>query len=103
MKTTLLFRGAAFAAVLAAGACVTKSSKDTIYDGLLKLGLTENGAGCFVGELDDRLDRSELNAVAGLLDAAREREGFFSAVREAGDPQVVSAVASATFSCLFSG
>ena len=97
-----VFSAAAVAFAGLAG-CVSSGSRDTIYAGLLKLGLPENAATCFVGELDDRLSSEDLGKIADLIDAARQRDQFFSAVRQAGEPDIAQAVAAATFSCAFPG
>jgi len=95
-------RQAGSAACLAAlAACATASDRESIYDGLLRLGLSEGAANCLVKELDQRLDAQDLGKVAGIVNAAREQEGFFAAVRDAGEADIASAFAAASFACTF--
>ncbi|MEM1104197.1 MAG: hypothetical protein AAF527_07680 [Pseudomonadota bacterium] len=85
----------------AVGACVSTGARSTIYDGMIKLGLSDDAASCFVSELDDRLSSDDLNEIASLVDAVGDRSRFFSAVRDAGEPDIAQGVTAASFACAF--
>ena len=96
-------RTAAFACiVLMLAACATFSPRSRIADRLVELGLSKDRADCLADDLDDRLDRDELNDVAEFLTDLNDAEsagGALDALLAIDRPRVATAIAGASLAC----
>ncbi len=94
------------AAALSLGACATISPRARIENRLVEIGLSERKAGCMAGELDNRLDRSDLNDVADFLgdvnQASSDGENY-DALLNIDNARAAAAIAAAGLSCAFGG
>ena len=100
MKQLILIIG-----VIALTACATVSPRSRIENRFVEFGLGENQAACMGNELDDRLDRSDLNAVAdfiGNLNGANSPGQALEALTSIDNPRAAAAIARAGISCAFS-
>ena len=92
-------------AACALGACATLSPRMSIENRFVELGLSENRAECMAGELDDRLDRDDLSAVAdfvGELNAAGSAGGVLDALLGIDNARAAAAIGAASVACAFS-
>jgi len=92
--------------VLLVGACATLSPRIRIENRLQELGLSESRSHCLASELDERLDRSDLEAVAdfvGELNGATSAGETLDALLSIDNPRAASAIARASLSCAFGG
>ena len=90
--------------LLTLAACATLSPRLRIENRLQELGISENRAECLSSELDERLDRSDLEAVAdfvGDLNAATSAGETLDALLGIDNPRAASAIARAGLSCAF--
>ena len=93
----------ALAIGLVAGACAT-SPRASLVDSLVEIGLNRDNAVCLAGELDDRLERSELREVAdfvGGLSAANSAGESLDALLSIDNPKIASSIASSSIACVF--
>ena len=89
--------------IFAAG-CATLSPRSRIEQRFIEFGLSPERAYCLADELDDRLDRQDLNAVAdfvGGLNAASSAGEALDALLSIDNARAASAIARATVSCAF--
>ena len=92
--------------ILLVGACATLSPRIRIENRLQELGLSERRAECLASELDERLGRSDLEAVAdfvGELNEATSVGETFDALLSIDNPRAASAIARASLSCALGG
>lgn len=96
--------GGAF--VLSLGACATLSPRKRIENRFVEFGLSPEKADCMGDELDERLDRSDLTAVADFIgnvnEAGSPGEGL-DALLSIDNPRAAAAIARAGLACAFSG
>ncbi|WP_425410196.1 hypothetical protein [Hyphococcus sp.] len=89
---------------LALAACATISPRLAIENRFVELGLSERRAECMANELDRRLDRSDMNAVAdfvGELNAADTTGNVIDALLGIDNARAAGAIATAGVSCAF--
>ncbi|GJL95350.1 MAG: hypothetical protein DHS20C05_17550 [Hyphococcus sp.] len=101
MKRSLLIGGLMLAAV----GCATVSPRVAIKDRFVEFGLSQERASCLADELDQRLDRNDLQDVAdyvGGLNAADSAGAALDALLSIENPRATSAIAAAGLSCAFS-
>ena len=92
--------------MLLVAACATLSPRIRIENRLQELGMSENRAECLASELDERLDRGDLESVAefvGELNAASSAGETLDALLSIDNPRAASAIARAGVSCAFGG
>ena len=92
--------------ILLVAACATLSPRIRIENRLQELGMSENRAECLASELDERLDRGDLESVAefvGELNAASSAGQTLDALLSIDNPRAASAIARAGVSCAFGG
>ena len=85
-------------------ACATISPHARIENRLIEFGFSEERADCLAEELDDRLDRSDLEAVAdfiGDLNAASSPGETLDALIGIDNPRAAAAIARAGIACAF--
>ncbi len=102
MKKSVVLLGT----TLLVAACATLSPRGAIENRLQELGMSENRAECLASELDERLDRGDLEAVAdfvGQLNAASSAGETLDALLSIDNPRAASAIARAGVSCAFGG
>lgn len=90
--------------VLLLAACATISPRVRIEKRLVELGLSEQRSKCLASELDDRLDRSDLEDVAdfvGELNAASTAGETLDALLSIDNPRAATAIARAGIACAF--
>lgn len=95
---------AIMAVILFASACATISPRVRIENRLQELGVSENRSECLASELDERLDRSDLESVAtfvGELNEATSAGETLDALLSIDNPRAASAIARAGLSCAF--
>jgi predicted deacylase len=101
----MMIRSAAFLGlILLVSACATISPRVRIEKRLQELGLTHARAECLSSELDNRLDRHDLEAVAdfvGDLHEATSAGETLDALLSIDNPRAASAIARAGLSCAF--
>lgn len=91
-------------AVLALAACATLSPRARIENRFVELGLSEHRASCMARELDDRLDREDMKAVAdfvGELNAAGTAGGVLDALLGIDNGRAAAAIAASGVACAF--
>ena len=91
-------------AAIALASCATVSPRKRIENRFVEFGLSENKAECLGNELDERLDRSDLNAVAdfvGDLNAAETAGGVVDALLGIDNARAAGAIAAAGVACAF--
>ena len=99
LKTGLLI----VAAVAMAG-CATVSPRKRIENRFVEFGLSERKAECMGNELDERLDRKDLQDVAdfiGNLNNASTTGENVDALLSIGNPRAAAAIAAAGLACTF--
>ncbi len=97
-KISLLLAGLTFAA------CATLSPRVRIENRFVELGLSENKAECMAHELDDRLDRDDMAAVAdfvGDLNAAGSAGAVLDAMLGIDNARAAGAIGAAGVACAF--
>ncbi|MEO1242966.1 MAG: hypothetical protein AAFX54_13750 [Pseudomonadota bacterium] len=90
--------------VLLVAACATLSPRIRIENRLQELGMSENRAECLASELDERLDRGDMEAVAefvGELNEASSAGETLDALLSIDNPNAASAIARAGLACAF--
>ena len=91
--------------LLLACACATVSPRMRIENRFVEFGLSEDKARCMGNELDDRLSRSDLRAVADFIgninEAAAPGESL-DALLSIDNPRAAGAIARAGIACAFS-
>ncbi|MHA7871775.1 MAG: hypothetical protein ACX939_05430 [Hyphococcus sp.] len=90
--------------LLFAGACATLSPRVRIENRLKELGLSENRSECLASELDERLDRGDMENVAdfvGELNAASSAGQTLDALLSIDNPRAATAIARAGLACAF--
>ncbi|MFC2950913.1 hypothetical protein ACFOOP_03180 [Marinicaulis aureus] len=91
-------------AVLSLAACATISPRSRIENRLVDIGLSERKAECMAHELDERLDRDDLNDVADFLgdvnEASSDGENY-DALLNIDNARAAAAIAAAGLSCAF--
>lgn len=96
------FKIAAIGLLMVATACASAGSRGGIEQRLVKVGVDANTADCLAGELVDKLDRQELNAVSDFLDGLDRSEtpgAALDALLSIDDPSAAAGVARAGISC----
>lgn len=91
-------------AALALAACATLSPRVRIENRFVELGLSQNRANCMASELDDRLGREDMKAVAdfvGELNAAGSAGGVLDALLGIDNASAAAAIAAAGVACAF--
>ncbi|MEO1135763.1 MAG: hypothetical protein AAFW68_04005 [Pseudomonadota bacterium] len=86
-------------------ACATVSPRKRIENRFVEFGLSDNKAECMASELDDRLDRDDLRAVAdfvGNLNAAGSAGETLDALLSIDNARAAGAIAAAGVACAFS-
>ncbi len=95
----------AFACVaLLLASCASLSPRNRIKDRFVELGLSPERAGCLAEELDDRLDRQDLNSVADFLtdlNDAGSAGGALDALLSIDNPRIAASIARASVACAF--
>jgi len=84
--------------------CATISPRHRIENRFIEFGLSPERAGCLASELDDRLDRNDLNAVAdfvGNLNAASSPGSALDALLSIDNSRAAAAIARAGIACAF--
>lgn len=100
MKNMFLM-GTAFLMVTA---CATLSPRAEIESRFIEFGLGADRAGCLADELDERLNREDLNAVADFvagLNAASSPGQALDALISIDNPDAAAAIARSTIACAF--
>ena len=100
----MLRAGILFAAAIAMAGCATVSPRKRIENRFIEFGLSERRAECMGRELDERLDRSDLNDVAefiGNLNNASTTGENVDALLSIGNPRAAAAIAAAGLACTF--
>lgn len=90
--------------LFAASACATISPRVRIENRLQEFGVSESRSECLASELDERLDRSDLEAVAefvGELNEATSAGETLDALLSIDNPRAASAIARAGLACAF--
>ena len=85
-------------------ACATVSPHARIENRLVEFGFSEERADCLAEELDERLDRSDMQAVAdfiGDLNAASSPGETLDALISIDNPRAAAAIARAGVACAF--
>jgi hypothetical protein len=93
-------------AVFAVAACATVSPRVRIENRFMELGLSERKAECMGNELDERLDRSDMNDVAdfiGKLNKASTTGENIDALLSIDNARAAGAIAAAGLACTFDG
>lgn len=91
-------------AALALAGCATLSPRVRIENRFVELGLSPGKADCMAKELDDRLDRADLNAVAdfvGELNEAGSAGGVLDALLGIDNASAAAAIAASGVACAF--
>lgn len=99
--TRLIFMTALFAM---AAACATLSPQSRIENRFIDLGLSKDRAECLAFEIDDRLDRREMDIVADYLDGidrADSAREVLSALADIDNSEAATAIARAAIACAF--
>lgn len=89
---------------LLAAACATVSPRARVEDRFVEFGLSRERAGCLADELDQRLDRNDLAAVAdyvGGLNAVTSAGEALDALLRIENPRAVAAIGAAGVACAF--
>jgi hypothetical protein len=90
------------ALILFAAACATGSPRAKIADRFVDFGVSEERADCLASELDERLERDDLNDVAdyiGGLNEATSAGEALDALLRIGNPRAAAAIARASLAC----
>lgn len=92
------------AAALSLASCATVSPRKRIENRLVEFGLSEDKAECMGNELDDRLDRSDMQDVADFIgninEASSPGEGL-DALLSIDNARAAGAIARASVACAF--
>ncbi|MEX6632476.1 hypothetical protein [Hyphococcus lacteus] len=86
-------------------ACATVSPRMRIENRFVEFGLSEDKARCMGNELDDRLNRSDLKAVADFIGNINEADSpgqSLDALISIENPRAAGAIARAGIACAFS-
>lgn len=89
---------------LLAAACATVSPRARIENRFMELGLSPERSECLADELDERLDRSDMNAVAdfiGNLSEANSPGESLDALLSIDNSRAAGAIARAAVACAF--
>lgn len=100
MKRFIVLIGAS----LTIASCATISPHARIENRLIKFGFSEERADCLAEELDERLDRNDLEAVAdfiGDLNEAASPGETLDALIGIDNPRAAAAIARAGIACAF--
>lgn len=92
--------------VLALGACASLSPRAEVQQSFVDFGLSPDRSACLAGELDERLDRSDMKGVAefvGGLNQASSPGQALDALISIDNPRAAAAIGAAGLSCAFSG
>lgn len=90
--------------LLMLAACATISPRVRIENRLVQFGLSHQRAACMADELDERLDRGDLAAVAdfvGNLNDATSAGEALDALLAIDNPRAAAAIARASIACAF--
>lgn len=101
MKKTMNLMGTGILVLALTAACAT-SPAGRIESRLLNIGIDAKNARCLANELDAKLDRSELTAVADFLDGLDRSDSpgeAIDALLSIDDPGAAAGVARAGFAC----
>lgn len=85
--------------------CAT-SGPERLEQQLIAIGLPSERASCLTNELDDRLNRREINELSSFLDGVNRASTpgeTLDALLSIDDPNTSKAVASAGIACAFQG
>ncbi len=91
-------------ALLMLAACASFSPRSRIKDRFVELGVSSDRAACLADELDERLDRDDLNAVADFLtdlNEAGSAGGALDALLGIDNPGVAASIAASGVACAF--
>jgi len=89
---------------LTIAACATVSPRIRVENRFQELGLSEKKAKCMANEIDDRLDRKDMKAVAefvGNLNAAESAGQTLDALLSIDNARAAGAIAAAGVACAF--
>ncbi len=90
------------ALILFVAACATASPRAQIADRFVEFGVSQERADCLASELDERLERDDLNDVAdyiGGLNEATSAGEALDALLRIGNPRAAAAIARASLAC----
>ncbi len=90
------------ALILFIAACATTSPRAQIADRFVEFGVSQERADCLASELDERLERDDLNDVAdyiGGLNEATSAGEALDALLRIGNPRAAAAIARASLAC----
>lgn len=90
----------------ALGACATFSPRAEVEQSFIDFGLSPDRSACLAGELDERLDRGDMQSVAdfvGGLNRASSAGQALDALIAIDNPRAAAAIGAAGLSCAFSG
>lgn len=93
-----------FVLALTLASCATVSPRKRIENRLIEFGLPEKKAECMGNELDDRLDRRDLQDVAdfiGNINAASSPGEGLDALLSIDNARAAAAIAGASVACAF--
>ena len=88
--------------IMAAAACATLSPRGKIEQRFVEFGVSKERAKCLASELDERLDRSDLESVAdyiGGLNEATTAGGALDALLRIDNPRAAAEIARAGVAC----
>ncbi|WDI32455.1 hypothetical protein PUV54_04510 [Hyphococcus flavus] len=91
-------------AAFSLAACATVSPRKRIENRLMEFGLSEDKAECMGNELDDRLDRGDMKAVAdfiGNINAASSPGEGLDALLSIDNARAAGAIARSSVACAF--
>lgn len=94
------------AMLLALTASCATSGAGRLEQQLISIGLSPDRAGCLTNELQERLDRREINEISSFLDGVNRASTpgeTLDALLSIDDPNSSKAIASAGISCAFQG
>ncbi len=94
------------ATLLFLSACATGSPRSKLVDRFVEFGLSKERSVCLADELDDRLERDDLNDVVdyvGGLNAATSPGEALDALLRIGNPRAAAAITRASLACAFGG
>lgn len=92
----------AFGSIALTAACATISTRSRIESELQSLGLSESRAECLAHDLDDNLDRDDLNAVANFLrdlNRSGSPDDALEALLSIDNPRAAAAIARSGVTC----
>lgn len=85
--------------VLGGAGCVEKIAEHRVRAALVDAGLSEANAGCMARRMVDRLTISQLRKLEAFKGEKRTMAEYLSAVRQAGDREVIMVTAGSAALC----